>query len=153
LFIPATERGEGEKYVLEERKDRRGTECVVEIIVRERGGRKGVERVLEGMKIDEESVVGCSWEELDLLKELVAILRKGKVQTSNQESTSTDPTHALSFNLNLTPAQQEARAQVPLPYAHEDASISAPGSGGHILYDPDSADDLDDEDPDEDLDI
>jgi elongator complex protein 5 len=38
---------------------------------------------------------------------------------------------------------------VPLPYAHKDAAQSS----GAILYDPDSADDIDDDDPDEDLDI
>jgi hypothetical protein len=30
-----------------------------------------------------------------------------------------DPTQNLSFNLNLTPSQQESRARVPLPYVHE----------------------------------
>ncbi len=90
-----------------------------------------------------------------------------------------DPTKNVSFNLNLTPEQQQSRAQVPLPYAHDGAFISrllillrvplnpAWSTGvsqtnmgtpsaipeGSILYDPDSADDIDDDDPDEDLDI
>lgn len=37
--------------------------------------------------------------------------------------------------------------------AYVAAEVSKPPKTGQILYDPDSADDLDDEDPDEDLDI
>jgi len=40
---------------------------------------------------------------------------------------------------------------VPLPYAHK--GDSEKDASGAILYDPDSADDIDDDDPDEDLDI
>lgn len=87
-----------------------------------------------------------------------------------QAQNAPDPTQNLSFNLNLTPEQQRSRAQVPLPYAHEGMSppvawlhvadvkpTGKPAGQTHapaaILYDPDSADDLDDDDPDEDLDI
>lgn len=76
----------------------------------------------------------------------------------------------MTFNLNLTPEQQQSRAQVPLPYAHEGAFPHGPwfinvltvlyfpgkveqSAPAAILYDPDSADDIDDDDPDEDLDI
>ena len=62
-----------------------------------------------------------------------------------------DPTQNLSFNVNLTPSQQESRARVPLPYAHEGKPPEIHTSS--IIYDPDSADDIDDDDPDEDLDI
>ena len=56
----------------------------------------------------------------------------------------------VSFNLNLTAAQQTSRAQVPLPYEHQGTEQpQAPA----IYYDPDSGDDIDDDDPDEDLDI
>ena len=83
-----------------------------------------------------------------------------------------DPTQNVPFNLNLTPSQRESRAQVPLPYAHEGLFLhhvssfipfwpESPGkplekpakAAGVILYEPDSADDIDDDDPDEDLDI
>lgn len=83
--------------------------------------------------------------------------------------TGPDPTKDLSFNLNLTTSQQESRAQVPLPYAHEGNSFPSSfipsflihkplgqplaDTGGAIFYDPDSADDIDDDDPDDDLDI
>lgn len=81
-----------------------------------------------------------------------------------------DPTQNISFNLQLTAEQQQSRAQVPLPYAHEGkfkATISfdpfahdipfkgnpIPAQSAAIFYDPDSADDIDDDDPDEDLDL
>ena len=81
------------------------------------------------------------------------------------QTTAADPTTNLSFNLNLTPSQQAARAQVPLPYMHQGpfhAVLQGPeaydellgdSTQGTIYYDPDSADDIDDDDPDEDLDI
>jgi elongator complex protein 5 len=65
---------------------------------------------------------------------------------------TSDPTQNLPFNLSLTSSQQESRAQVPLPYAHEGTPITN-NSPAAIFYDPDSADDIDDDDPDEDLDI
>lgn len=82
-----------------------------------------------------------------------------------------DPTQNLTFNLSLTDSQQKSRSQVPLPYEHSGrhtfivyAQFQArlmsgfqggppPPQSGQILYDPDSADDFDDDDPDEDLDI
>lgn len=81
-----------------------------------------------------------------------------------------DTTHSVPFNLKLTPSQEKSRAQVPLPYAHEgqisfrmcDYRCKCRVAGkpmpsvptrGAILYEPDSADDIDDDDPDEDLDI
>jgi elongator complex protein 5 len=76
-----------------------------------------------------------------------------------------DPPRDLPFNLALTPDQLAARSQVPLPYRHpgklmttvfwvkfHDRLLVALGSR-NIVYDPDSADDFDDEDPDEDLDL
>jgi len=79
------------------------------------------------------------------MRELIASLRAGEGLTASQ--VSADPTSNLSFNLSLTDAQQQARSAVPLPYAH-----SGEGAGG-ILYEPDSGDDVDDDDPDEDLEI
>lgn len=73
------------------------------------------------------------------------------------------------FNLSLTAAQQASRAQVPIPYAHEGVSFSssdkwllmarlgdnAPSAvpQGGIIFEPGSEDDMDDDDPDEDLDF
>ncbi|KAI6007386.1 hypothetical protein EDD15DRAFT_2525536 [Pisolithus albus] len=49
----------------------------------------------------------------------------------------------------LDPMQnEESRGRVPLPYAHQSSATCST-----IYYEPDSADDIDDDDPDEDLDI
>ncbi|KAH9944429.1 uncharacterized protein BXZ73DRAFT_96918 [Epithele typhae] len=123
-------------------------ELVVEALVRGgggggAGGRRGVERGLEGWA----GGAPCALRELGGLKALFA----GRKAAASEPGGTADPTQDLSFNLNLTPEQQRSRAQVPLPYAHEGKPVvPAPGV---ILYDPDSADDLDDDDPDEDLDI
>ncbi len=68
-----------------------------------------------------------------------------------------DPTENLSFNLKLTDSEKQARSQVKLPYmldqeqkaVHLDRTVGS----GKIIYEPDDADDFDEEDPDEDLDI
>ncbi|KZW03390.1 hypothetical protein EXIGLDRAFT_759252 [Exidia glandulosa HHB12029] len=66
-----------------------------------------------------------------------------------------DAMSGLSFNLSLTSEQQEARSRVALPYAHTgQPKPSGAGAGaGEIIYDPDSADDFDEEDPDDDLEL
>ncbi|KAF9786941.1 hypothetical protein BJ322DRAFT_1052833 [Thelephora terrestris] len=121
-------------------------EFVVETIVR--GGQNGsrrraIERKLRGWK----SPNGfCELKDLAQLEELW-----GSKKISSETNTVADPTTDLSFNLNLTPSQQAARAQVPLPYMHQ--GDDPPKIQGAIYYDPDSADDIDDDDPDEDLDI
>lgn len=178
-----------------------GREGIMEIVTRSlttsssSSSRKGVDRRLEGWKIGDTSLAGgesklkvIPWMELESLRSIAdrAILGATPAQpTSVTEKASTapitrpahsaanpDPMASLSFNLNLTESQQAARAQVPLPYAHEGESalllhpmlprfadlwfIFPAGQGpdpGTILYDPDSADDVDDDDPDEDLDI
>jgi elongator complex protein 5 len=80
----------------------------------------------------------------------------------------------VPFNLTLTASQHQSRARVPLPYSHNgeasyvefywptpNVGAVLPGQDtanktsdpAVIHYDPDSADDIDDDDPDEDLDI
>ncbi|KAF9229337.1 hypothetical protein BS17DRAFT_17578 [Gyrodon lividus] len=121
-------------------------EFVVELIVRGAGagGRKrGIERVIEGWRGDAPEDL----QKLDSLKSIWA-------QKKPADDKPLDPTQNVSFNLNLTPSQEKSRAQVPLPYVHEGKpTTSASSTAGAILYDPDSADDIDDDDPDEDLDI
>lgn len=75
----------------------------------------------------------------------------------------------LTFNLSLTDKQRVDREAIELPFlpkrSKDGAVIEAPGeifdgsfrdshskrsSGGLILYEPDSADDYDDEEPDDD---
>jgi len=121
-------------------------ELVVEVLVRSggEGRRRAVERVLEGWS---DSKGGpCELNEMESLK---AIWSKIPVA----EELAPDPTQNISFNLNLTDSQQQSRAQVPLPYAHEGKAVERQVTSAAILYDPDSADDIDDDDPDEDLDI
>ncbi|RPD82619.1 hypothetical protein L226DRAFT_556366 [Lentinus tigrinus ALCF2SS1-7] len=151
VFIPISERHyESEKLVFGQNGEGSGPqEFVVEVLVRGgadgSGRRRGIERVLEGWS----SAVGgpCDLRDLESLRTLWA--KKLVYETQ----AAVDPTQNLSFNLNLTPEQQRSRAQVPLPYAHEGKPAETTRTPAAILYDPDSADDLDDDDPDEDLDI
>jgi len=117
-------------------------EMVIELVTRApEGVGRNLERDLLGWLRDSP----CSLSELDSLKSILEDVGK---------TGSEQPTPHLSFNLNLTPEQQQSRANVPLPYAHKgELGRHASQSSGAILYDPDSADDIDDDDPDDDLDI
>ncbi|KAF9531972.1 hypothetical protein CPB83DRAFT_848124 [Crepidotus variabilis] len=147
VFLPVSERiQDTERLVFGPGGEGSGhpAEIVVELIVRDASGRKrGLERVLEGWSSNSNQG-SCDLIALESLKDL---MKKQKEQLS-----APDPTQNLSFNLNLTSSQQESRAQVPLPYAHEGRIVPSPAPAT-IFYDPDSADDIDDDDPDEDLDI
>jgi len=120
-------------------------EFVVELIVRGTtadGRKRGIERTIEAW-------YGISPEQLQKLDSL-----KNVWSRSNVPDKPLDTKQSVSFNLKLTPSQEKSRAQVPLPYAHEGELIpSVPFMSGAIFYEPDSADDIDDDDPDEDLDI
>ncbi|KAK3583826.1 hypothetical protein CHS0354_022870 [Potamilus streckersoni] len=78
-------------------------------------------------------------------------------KSSIKEESSIDPTANLTFNLSLTDEEKAARSQVKLPYMHDenrqDATLSKSVGEGKIFYQPDEADDFDDDDPDDDLDI
>ncbi|KAI0801316.1 hypothetical protein C8Q74DRAFT_1364938 [Fomes fomentarius] len=156
VFIPIAERHyESEKLVFGPGGEGGGLqEFVVEVLVRGGGAegsgrrRPGVVRVLEGWS--PAAGGACELRELDKLKTLWA---KKPVFEFNKTQNTADPTQNLTFNLNLTPEQQYSRAQVPLPYVHEGKAVEKTQAPAAILYDPDSADDLDDDDPDEDLDI
>ncbi|XP_056607158.1 elongator complex protein 5 [Triplophysa dalaica] len=68
-----------------------------------------------------------------------------------------DPTSNLTFNLRLSKKEKEAKEKVALPFVFSQEKKSAllrptPGSG-RITYEPDAYDDLDEEDPDDDLDV
>ncbi|KAJ3873897.1 hypothetical protein F5051DRAFT_336845 [Lentinula edodes] len=150
IFIPISERGrDAENLVFGQGGDGSGgqDEMVVEVLVRGRsdasGRRKAVERFLEGWDIQKNQPVSLSQ-----MSSLASIYKRKTIV----EEAAPDPTQNVSFNLHLTPSQLESRARVPLPYVHEGLSLAQPAPGA-ILYDPDSADDIDDDDPDEDLDI
>ncbi|KAF9358131.1 hypothetical protein BGX26_002422 [Mortierella sp. AD094] len=64
-----------------------------------------------------------------------------------EESQTADPAANLSFNLNLTDEQRRAKNETVLPY------LKTQETTGAIYYEPDAADDFDDDDPDDDLTI
>lgn len=152
VFIPISERAQ-ESQRLVYGPDGPGTctgygnsarEFVIESIVRGSGaeGRKRTtERTLAGWKGDTPE----NLEKLESLKTLTSWKKR--------DEKAPDPTQNVSFNLHLTPSQERSRGQVPLPYVHEGKSTTVPSISGTILYEPDSADDIDDDDPDEDLEI
>ncbi|KAJ6604707.1 hypothetical protein DFH09DRAFT_319061 [Mycena vulgaris] len=148
IFLPISERGEeSERLVFGPGGEGAGDddELVIEVLVRGDGDglrRRGVDRALHGWSL---SRGPCPLAEIIALKSLYS--------RNVAEPTVVDPTQNVSFNLNLTPSQQNSRAQVPLPYAHEGKALEKQPAQAAIFYDPDSADDLDDDDPDEDLDI
>ncbi|KAJ7786377.1 hypothetical protein B0H16DRAFT_1490240, partial [Mycena metata] len=147
IFLPVSERvHESERLIFG--PDGEGTgdteELVIEVIVRgdaEGSRRRGVDRTLQGWSLTRGP---CPLPEITALKSLWS--------RNIAEPIVVDPTQNVSFNLNLTESQQNSRAQVPLPYAHEGKPMDKPASAA-IFYDPDSGDDIDDDDPDEDLDI
>jgi elongator complex protein 5 len=133
LFLPISERVHDTEQLIFGADGEGGghqTEFVLEVIAREGSGRhRGVERVLEGWSISQGGP--C---ELTGLESLSHLLKKQKVVRRNhvflpsnildslpllQHVQAPDPTQNLSFNLSLTSSQQQSRAQVPLPYAHE----------------------------------
>ncbi|XP_006454383.1 hypothetical protein AGABI2DRAFT_182359 [Agaricus bisporus var. bisporus H97] len=106
-----------------------GTEIVMEILTRgnnSQSRKRVTERTLEGW--DSIHSQPCAVSDLQALAPL--FLQKQAAESAP------DPTQNLPFNLNLSQNSNDA--------------VSASGT---IFYDPDSADDIDDDDPDDDLDI
>ncbi|XP_008572108.1 PREDICTED: elongator complex protein 5 isoform X2 [Galeopterus variegatus] len=70
-----------------------------------------------------------------------------------------DASSHLTFNLHLSKKEREARDSLTLPFQFSSEKQQAllhsgPGQAtSHIFYEPDAYDDLDQEDPDDDLDI
>ncbi|ELK03792.1 elongator complex protein 5 isoform X1 [Pteropus alecto] len=70
-----------------------------------------------------------------------------------------DPTTHLTFNLHLSKKEKEAKDSLTLPFqfsSEKQQALLCPGLGqatSYIFYEPDVYDDLDQEDPDDDLDI
>ena len=68
-----------------------------------------------------------------------------------------DPTANLTFDLRLSEREKTERSKVVLPYVQvgavaTDSKISS-ARGGQVVYQLDEADDFDESDPDDDLDI
>ncbi|KAI5450191.1 hypothetical protein NCC49_003340 [Naganishia albida] len=128
---------------------------VVQVLVRklQGGANKGMSRSLEALVPGGTGLAACSWNELNGLRDVGRTYVSSGVEPE-QESQENHPSQQHTpFNLSLTAAQQASRAQVPIPYAHEgDNAPSAVPQGG-IIFEPGSEDDMDDDDPDEDLDF
>ncbi|XP_042526711.1 elongator complex protein 5 [Dipodomys spectabilis] len=89
-------------------------------------------------------------------------LQEGPLESQQQPSSHVplvDPTTHLTFNLHLSKKEREAKENLTLPFqfsSEKQQALLRPGPGqssSHIFYEPDVYDDLDQEDPDEDLDI
>ncbi|KAF8237803.1 hypothetical protein L208DRAFT_1421463 [Tricholoma matsutake] len=156
VFLPVSERDyECERLVFGNDGEGSGstTEFVLEVLVRSLNGsgrKRGVERTLEGWS----SIEGGTCE-LTKLESLKTLWRKSEVMVESEGRGAPDVVNDISFNLTLTASQHQSRARVPLPYSHDGKGTlnNIANSSAVILYDPDSADDIDDDDPDEDLDI
>uniref|UniRef100_A0A8C6DDH9 Elongator complex protein 5 n=2 Tax=Moschus TaxID=68410 RepID=A0A8C6DDH9_MOSMO len=78
---------------------------------------------------------------------------------SDPHTPSVDPTTHLTFNLHLSKKEREAKDNLTLPFqfsSEKQQALLRPGLGqatSHIFYEPDAYDDLDQEDPDDDLDV
>ncbi|KAJ9095302.1 hypothetical protein QFC21_005668 [Naganishia friedmannii] len=147
---------------------------IVQILVRKQqgGANKGMSRTLEALRplcsVSVPWSLGpCQWHELSGMEDVgKAFGKTGKavepeqgdrIEQSNQEQHHPSQQH-IPFNLSLTPAQQASRARVPIPYAHEGDDGPAQQRydtvpTGGIIFEPGSEDDMDDDDPDEDLDF
>lgn len=115
--------------------DIRTGRCVLEWMSRgasgtARAGSSKIERGIEGLRFFDGSLQVVS---LDSVLDTKVMLPRTE---------EADPIAGLSFNLSLTDAQRAAREAVQLPYAE-------PG-GAAVVYEAESADDMDSEDPDED---
>ncbi|KAG8762312.1 hypothetical protein FRC11_009901 [Ceratobasidium sp. 423] len=155
VFSPVARRGTGERLAMavgpeelgetsntiNQSTDRDPDSGVAEINTRSRaGGQKGVRTVLRPWRFDhEQNRIGwCGWSDIQGLR---------AYESHDQAAAGTAPgIDNLSFNLQLSDAQQQARASVPLPYTNE-----AKAGDSEIIYIPDQADDFDDDDPDDDF--
>ncbi|XP_072833300.2 elongator complex protein 5 [Pogona vitticeps] len=75
----------------------------------------------------------------------------------SKPAATADPTAHLTFNLHLSEAERRAKESVPLPYHFSEEKklslLQKPAGQAEIFYEPDAADDVDEEDPDDDLDV
>ncbi|KAJ3520894.1 hypothetical protein NM688_g9093 [Phlebia brevispora] len=114
VFMPIAQRHhEAEKLVFSEGARGCGEEeFAVEVLIRganDLGRRRGIERLLEGW-----STLSASPCELSELQSFKSLWSRRPAQQR-----APDPTQSVPFNLNLTPAQQQSRSKVPLPYLPE----------------------------------
>uniref|UniRef100_A0A8C5LP83 Elongator complex protein 5 n=1 Tax=Leptobrachium leishanense TaxID=445787 RepID=A0A8C5LP83_9ANUR len=98
-----------------------------------------------------------SGEELRILDTFALDIMMHRDSATRKEN-EVDPTKDLTFNLRLSDTERERKESAALPYvfsSNKKSSLlsSSSSSSAKIYYDPDPADDVDDEDPDDDLDV
>ncbi|GFG33551.1 hypothetical protein Cfor_03451 [Coptotermes formosanus] len=79
---------------------------------------------------------------------LTELMPTNRGVTKDVCSDSDLPQDLTTFKLSLGQQEREARSQLVLPYLRVNSE-----KGGRVFYQPDAADDFDEEDPDDDLDI
>ncbi|XP_012553489.1 elongator complex protein 5 isoform X1 [Hydra vulgaris] len=84
------------------------------------------------------------------------IVSKDNTRSSTRKIEEVDPSSNLTFNLNLSSSEKELRAKTKLPYLFDQKTKDSYLNRVNdcpVIYQPDEADDFDEEDPDDDLDI
>lgn len=120
------------------------------IIHKKKGGK--IKQSIESFYINKNSIVTSKpWQPEDRIKD---------VDLGDSPDSSPDDEEMVrsTFSLKLSKQERDARSKLVMPYtkpAHLKVKMDgdAPPSGGMIYYEPDDADDFDDEDPDDDLDF
>ncbi|KAI9228554.1 MAG: Elongator complex protein 5 [Piptocephalis tieghemiana] len=132
------------------------TEALLHTVMMKRSGKRQVEDAVVEYEMDGR-IKG-----LVPSKDITQFQQPSSQALSSQDDSSTmtsapEPSSVqASFNLGLTNEEREARDNTVLPYTqvtHESPSSSTGSDQATFYYQPDEADDFDDEDPDEDLDI
>lgn len=80
-----------------------------------------------------------------------------EIEKEPEDIAQVDPTVNLTFNLRLSETERERRESATLPYTFTDSKkrslLQASGGSAKIFYDPEPIDDVDEDDPDDDLDV
>lgn len=125
-------------------KSSTGNENLCEIIRKKKGGK--ITESIESFIITKQGVVvSKSWQPQDQIKDL-------DVGDSPDSPLEEEELVRSTFKLNLSEREKEARNKLVMPYT-KPSHLRAVASEGMIYYEPDDADDFDDEDPDDDLDF
>ncbi|XP_076015745.1 elongator complex protein 5 isoform X2 [Genypterus blacodes] len=124
-------------------------------------GGRGDEAVAKTTRRLKSGKVTQDGEIFSIKEDLSVIITQGKPSLPGPKGAEAeeleDPTVNLTFNLLLSDQEREAKEKLALPFVFSKEKKTAllhsgPGSG-RILYEPDAADDYDQEDPDDDLDV
>ncbi|XP_066450062.1 elongator complex protein 5 isoform X2 [Eleutherodactylus coqui] len=80
-----------------------------------------------------------------------------QMDKEREDNASVDPTVNLTFNLRLSETERKCKESLALPYTFTDSKktslLRASSGSAKIFYDPEPIDDMDEDDPDDDLDV